>query len=428
MLSVTYSQLTGLDDSVLTKVQRFTGNQLSYGLNTPIAILDIINHVGLETGILCLTQVPGSDSIQRLVALEAIKSCYFVWEAIKPGDIYLTMALSLLEMSTQNTDLGPKLDYCGDPIPGFTGTVSTGQVANYISAMQAYVDTMPDTNVAPTYSFWMGNGAPWTQAAIDWNNERGVGRWTLITQDMNKFDPCNMIHVSGAPGDYPSYIEANYRAKLLLNYSPGNLDPEWFLRQSFIYDTLALHDNTNYGVIVHQSMNGTSDIPNWLKVSAQMMVDATQLLTNMLLSGYGDLEGLITILLNILTNYTDFKRIELLPTVARLNDMRHGTFPYPTYTSQARVSAAEQQTVAAGEIVRRSSLQDYLYVGTFSSNGTTINESDRNAMELDIRTKMLNARKAVAQALYDEALTEYASLTSISSGLFLVDGITPYLL
>lgn len=431
MLSVTYRQLSQADSYTLEKLQGFTGNLVAYGMNTPIAILDIINHVSLDLGISCLTYVPDSQAIQNLVALAMVRSYSSIWNEVKPGDIYFSALLDLLDMATQMSgEPEVRKDYCDNVIPGFDGTVSHAQVEDYLLAMQNYVDAMSNTGTYTTYTYWMTGGGEWDQAAIDFQNNLGVGRWRLLTQDVNKTDPVILMSLYGVtdPGDYPNYIAAKYKNKLQPEVKPEEFDIEWFLRQSLVYDAIPVHNYTTYGVIVHQKMvdigSNQTVFENWTKIAAQQIIDVATLLSNMILYSTDSLDGILGLLLSTSTIHADSRRMEIQAIIARLNDMKNGVFPFYTYSSPT-VTAIERVVIDAGETARRSVLQNYNYVGTWSSDNETISESDRKRMELDVRLRMLAARKTAAQAYYDSYRAEYGSL---SSGLSLVDIITPYLL
>jgi hypothetical protein len=418
MISVTYNQLTDLDDATISKIEALTGSRASYGLDTPISIYSIVTGIDLATGLEALEYVPDSEILRKLIAVSLVRSKQGIWEAVWGGDTRFMQLLDLLEnyAATNGAEGTPARDYCDDPIPGFYGTVPPGVLTDRMASIQASSDALNLSDNPQVHSFWMINGAPWTQAMVDGQNALAVGRWTMLTQGLNTIEPvANLTNV----GVLPDYTLVNIVDQL-------SKDGDWFFRQSLVYDTVVVEGYTTYGAIAHRPVNDSGNAPvNYLYVAGQSLISALSMAVSLVLNDAGSLPLIASTLQDASVNYAGDSRIRIMSRLARLRDMRRGTFPFLTGGS---VNDVEQLVLDAGENKRAELCRNVAFVQSFSGGNTTLSLDQRALMEIAVRAGIQSARTAKATELFDALTLEYAGLASLENKQVLVDSTTPYLL
>jgi hypothetical protein len=417
MISVTYNQLANLDDATISKIEALTGSRASYGLDTPISIYSIVTGLDLQTGLEALEYVPDSEIIRKLIAVSLVRSKQGIWEAVWGGDTRFTQLLDLLEnyAATNGAEGTPARDYCDDPIPGFYGTVPPGVLTDRMSSIQASSDALNLSDTPQVHSFWMTNGAPWTQDMVDYWNTLAVGRWTMLTQGLNTIEPvANLTNV----GVLPDYTLVNIVDQL-------SKDGDWFFKQSLVYDTVVVEGYTTYGAIVHRPINDSGNAAvNYLYVAGQSLVSALSMAVSLVLNDAGSLPLVASTLQDASINYAGGSRIRIMSRLARLRDMRRGTFPFLTGGS---VNDVEQLVLDSGENKRAELCRNVTFVQSFSGGNPTLSLDQRALMEIAVRAGIQSARSAKATELFDALTLEYTGLAELENKQILVDSTTPYL-
>lgn len=192
MLTFTYRQIAEMETSnaaMYTEITRYVGTPANYGLDTPINVLDIINHIDLGTGLTCMEYIDGALDLGKTLGLELARLCLHVWEVLYPGDSRYADFLSLCQhyLERETIVIEPKKDYCGDLIPGFYGVIPEGQMTDAINSMAA---SIAKSDLQPTiyeHKYFTTNGiegeiSKSTDFASELNAIGGNGdRWSVDT-------------------------------------------------------------------------------------------------------------------------------------------------------------------------------------------------------------------------------------------------------
>lgn len=430
MITVTYRQLDAMDTDypgVSSRIEAYTGSRQSYGLDTPINVLDIIDNVGLDEG---LTAMLYTDSdivyMSQAMALDCMKASMLPWEVIFPGDTRLRDLLQDLTvyLETKDNPVTPKEDYCGDPIPGFYGVIPESQLTDAYNSIKASSDALSITGSYYEASWWMTGGGPYSQAAIDYWEWLGAGRWYVDERDRNSTDFASIPN----PQPLSGYPITKTIVEVLAE------DPDYFFKESAEFDAQIVPGYTYYGVILHRVLNGSfssSDLDepiNYMHVAVQMLVAQVKQLINMIVYDVNVFPSLTVGIRTYMLEYETERRMQLGIIIPRLQELRiSGKFPNKTYNPT--VDSYEQVVIDAGLNKRAELLRDYAYLSSFDADlSGTITASERATMEADVRARMLTARSEQASTLFTEVETEFNNLAQLSSAQRLVDIITPYLL
>jgi hypothetical protein len=430
MVTVTYRQLEPMDTDypgVLSRIENYTGVRGIYGLDTPINVLDIIDNVGLDDGILTLNYA-ASDTLAlcETLAIECLRGNMEPWVAVFPGDTRLTDLLTDIEayIATKDTPDTPKKDYCGDDVPGFYGTIPVNQLTERLASMESSANALTLVQDYYVDSYWMAGGGVWTPAAIEyWNSWGGGGRWSISTEDQNSTD-----YVTAEPQNLSGYTEQNINTML-------SVDPDYYFNESINeYAQAANNHNIYYGVIVNRPVNGlfgssVVDEPmNYTNLAVQMLIDQLDLLIAMATNEANLLPGIIAGIRGYMLQYETDLRLALGVIMPRLQELKNNG-AFPNLTHNAALASAEQAIINAGLNKRAELLRDASYLATYDTNlSGTLSAVERTALEVGIRAAMVDARKTLAETLFEAAEATYNGLGELSSGQRTIDIITPYLL
>jgi hypothetical protein len=398
---------------VSAQIEGFTGSRQSYGLDKPINVLDIMEHVSLAVGLLVL-EYANVDTLCATLAIAVLQGNMDPWFA---GDVRLSNFLSdaALYLQTKDNPVTPKLDYCGDPIPGFYGVIPLSQLTDAYASMKASSDAL-DLNAGTTYadSYWILQGAPYTPAQIAYYEATlGPGGATIDVAYVNTVDPI-MNAATPIPG-YDTPISA------------FSTNPNVFSNDSATFDAQT-PSGTQYGLLVHQPINQSGAPPvSYTNTAIQMLVSQLSLLLTMLTQDVTLLAAIVSGVQNYMLQFATEQRLQLAASLARLNELAiTGDFSNPT--DDPAVSADEQTINNAALNTRSTLLHDLGYIMGFSSDTLTISATDRANMENDVRAQMRATRKATAESLLATRQAQYDGLADLYSDARIVGILTPYLL
>jgi hypothetical protein len=424
MVTVTYQELAQLDvdyPGVTSRIEAYTGSRQTYGLNTPIDVLDIIDNVGLDDGVLALAYaVPDTTALCQTLAIECLKASMLPWDAVFPGNSRLRDFLHDVELylETKTTPVTPKVDYCGDPIPGFYGVIPLGQLTDKYDSMKASSDTLSLIGTYYARSFWMTSAAPFTQAAIDYWQASDPLRVSVDSQDRNSTDYATIL--AQPLSDYPVQ---NIIAVL-------TADPDYYFKQSAQFGVQLTPGYTYYGIIIHRSIdNGQAEDPvSYEHLAVQMLLDQLSQLIDMVVYDVNLLPSIIVGIRSYMLQYETERRLQLGVIMPRLQELQTaGAFPNKTHNPV--LDAYEQAIIDSGLNQRAQLLRDVTYLSNFDADlSGTIDAVERAAMENDMRSQMKLAREATANAFLTVVESEYNALGQLSSGQRITDVLTTYLL
>ena len=418
MVTVTYRQLIPMDTDypgISSQIEGFTGARQVYGIDTPINILDIIDNVSLAVGLRAL-EYAGVQTVCEFVAIACLRGNMDPWFA---GDTRLSNLLDDTEMylNTKDTPGTPKLDSCGDPVPGFYGAIPLNTLTDELAAIKLSSDAL--NLLAGTvyeHSYWLIQSMPYTPDQIAYQQaQAAIGGYIVDLAGVNVTDP-----VDNVAQPIPGYVTQNITSDLLLN-------PNTFFNDSATFDAQN-PSGTNYGLLIHVPINQSGAPPvSYTNTAVQMLVDALGQLIVMITQNVNLLSGIVSETQNYMYQYSTEQRLKLGPEISRLNEIGiTGIFPLPTNDPNNAVD--EQSIINAGLNTRNDLLHNQTYITSFSSDGLTISASDRASMENDVRAQMKSVRLSTAQSLLAGLQAQYDALDQLSSDARIVSLITPYLL
>jgi hypothetical protein len=416
MITITYRQLGQIDETdsldLIYKLERYIGSQAIYGIDTPISILDIMEHIDVETGALCLGYVSGIDNLRSTMAIECLRAHLTPWDDLFPGDTRVRDLLDLLTLyiQTKNNPVVPRLDSCGDPIPGFYGTVSPNQITDLLALIQASSDALDLTGIIYEYSYWGSYSI--VNHPSDW--------WYVDVRNRHSYDPTT----------YPALVLTSYTSQTIATKMAD--DPDYYFRESYEqFDTQTNPSYTGYMSIIHASIAGpyASAPVDYAKVACQLLV--AQLSQAVMMTLYdGDL--FLSIVMGIkeyMRNYATEQRFKLQSVLDRLYNLTSGKWAKTVYPPDAYTANVEQQIIDVGLNLRAALLRSVTYVNSFDSNASgTISATERVTMENDVRAQMVAARATLATIFYTQKQQEYNALPTLYDMQSVLAVLTPYLI
>lgn len=419
MVAVTYRQLIPMDTDypgVSSQIEGFTGARQVYGLDTPINVLDIIDNVSLAVGLHALTyaDVP---IVCAHIAIACLRGNMDPWFA---GDTRLTNFLDALEtyLATQDNPATPKLDSCGDPVPGFYGVIPVSQLTDALASITASSDALDlNAGVVYTYSYWRLNTVPYTLAQIAyWQEQAVLGGYTVDL--MNTLDA-----IAGPARALPGYVTQSITNALLAN-------PDTFINDSAAFDVQGPPDaqtSHSYGFLTHIPIDQSDATPvSYLNTAIQMLVARLAALLIMITEDVNLLSSITSATQTYMSQYSSEMRLQLGPTISRLHELSiTGVFPN---SNDPNIAAEEQLIINAGLNERSNLLHDVAYITSFSNDGVLLTGTERSTLETAVRVQMKAARMSTAASLLAARQAQYDALAGLYSDARIVDFITPYLL
>lgn len=422
MVTVTYRQLIPMDadyPGVSSQIEGFTGARQAYGLDTPINVLDILDNVGLSIGLRALTYADAS-AVCSHIAIAILRGNTDPWFA---GDTRLTNFLDAVEtyLMTKDAPVTPKLDSCGDPVPGFYGVIPLSQLTDALAAITVSANAL-DLNAGTVYSYssWILQPAPFSPARIAYFQEQALaGGYVIDLTSVNTLDP---VSVSAQP--LPGYVTQNITDALLAN-------PDTYAAESATFDVQGPVDaqtSYSYGLLQRVPIN-QSDAPpvSYLNTAIQMLVARLTPLLIMITEDVNLLPSIVSATQTYMAQYATEQRLSQGPVLSRLTELQiTGLFPLPT--NDPNTAADEQAIINAGLNERSALLHDAAYLASFSNDGVMLTGTERAALENGVRAQMKSARLAAAASAYANVQARYDALTGLYSDARIVGLIMPYLL
>lgn len=422
MITVTYRQLIPMDTDypgVSSQIEGFTGARQAYGLDTPINVLDIIDNVSLTVGLRVLSYADAQVVCEH-IAIACLRGNMDPWFA---GDIRLTNFLDGVEtyLNTKDNPVTPKLDSCGDPVPGFYGVIPLSQLTDALVAMKGTSDALDlNAGAVSNFSYWLSQATPYTLAQIVYFQEQAaLGGPALDLTGVNVLDP---VTVLARP--IPGYVTQPLPDALLAN-------PDALSNDVATFDVQGPPDaqtSYSYGLLFHLPINTSDALPvSYLNTAIQMLVARLAALLTMITEDVNLLSSIVIATQTYMAQYAAEQRLNLGAMIARLNELSlTGLYPFPT--NDSNTAADEQAINNAGLNTRNTLLHDTRYITTFSNSGVTLTGAERAALENAVRAQMKTARKSTATGLLATRQAQYDALAGLSSDARIVSLITPYLL
>jgi hypothetical protein len=406
---------------ISSQIEGFTGARQVYGIDTPINILDIIDNVSLTVGLLALSYADAQVVCEN-IAIACLRGNMDPWFV---GDTRLSNLLDDAEMylNTKDTPGTPKLDSCGDPVPGFYGVIPVGKLTDEVNSIVASAGALDlTTGVVYSQSYWLLQSSPYSPAQVAyWQAQAILGGYTIDLTGLNTIDPVN-----NTAQTIPDYSDTPI--------SELSTNPNLFFNDSATFDAQT-PSGTQYGLLIHQPINQSGAPPvSYTNTAVQMLVDALGQLILMLTQNVNLLTGIVSETQDYMLQYATEQRLRMGPEISRLNEIGiTGIFPMPTNDPNNAVD--EQLIINAGLNERNNLLHDSTYITSFSSNAindtdpnATLTAQDRANLENAVRAQMKAVRLSTAAALQASLQAQYDALDQLSSDARIINLITPYLL
>lgn len=413
-----YSELLEAEANELDiqSIERVIGSRASYGMDTPIDFLDLIDAIPFDTFLSMFSYAfEDTSTIQANIAVELVRAHLFIWTN---GDAPVTRLLDYADEVLRNDPVisEQRLDYCQDPIPGSGQADWKARLASQANILQAVVDAL-DSSVPyiPTYSYWMISPSPWTPDKI-----------------AAYVDPSNRWEVSATQTDSASatdpVIPSSYNPTQLID-TLLEMDPDAWLKQSTTWDS---QGSTNYGLLLVVNINHQrgNEQPNTGVEAIRAIGNAALVAARGVSMSIPSLNSVAGLLRSARALYAAQKRLETQGRIGRMTELsRFGVFPNSTMSGDPYLDSAEKVVESAGEARRVQLMRDPAWIRSQDKDlDGKINASDRKEMEIAIRKEIREARATTAQMFLDETLNKFNSYQLEDSEKPIVDIIKPYLM
>ncbi len=427
-LTTTFNNLSlrEADERLFSFVEQITGSRQTYGLDTPIDLYDLIDHLKLD--VFCeLLSYTLEDSLdfQKNVGVELIKSHLFLWTEILAGNPQLTRLIEYADayVSTPVSEEEVRKDYCGDPIPGSSLANWAERLEGQIAKVRTLAEGLDSSqSYVIHHTYFMTNGAQWTTEMLDWYDWLGNGRWWTDRTAVNVVDSTDN---TTNPGTLPEYDETLMIEDIL------EQDPDTFLKQSKEFDNVTVGNYTAYGTLLHRVVDlSGGTLPNQAVEAARNMGYAAATCAEMVLYDMPSLLAVARGILSARSCYASGKRFPLQEQLARLQDMmRSGTYCFPTNSGSKAIEDAENAVYAAGEKAKLDKLRDPEWIKSMDlDRDGKLSVSERANMEIELRKVCKTTRQQLASSLYEQVRASFLELENVDSQKPIVDIIKPYLL
>lgn len=412
MIQTNYSLLVtpDSDPNFIQQLESITGAKESYGFNTPINVVAVLDALGLEPALTCLFYATTDIiALSQVVAIAWVQAHLYAYSAALPDDSRPSDLMYYLELYLQSGNVTPRFDYCGRDLTG-PGLIPISQLTDLETVIQATVNALPTLQQATTYTIMVFNAGPLTD--VQYANMVGGD---IIAVDRNHpiNDPAIQI-----PTGTTGYTEQPFTAM--------SSNPDVFVNATFTYDP---NSRVYYAARwKNQSVNGsgTSIIPAFGNLAAQGIGTAAVLTSRQVTEGVGYYLSQICNAIRVaIANYNQQQLTILGPKRSRYQQFAAGI---PAVGSGNAGWDADGQTVMDAGLNRRAALlRDSVYLQQFDLDFShSLSSTELVAAEKAIQAEMLTAREAVGQSLFNAVNAQFIAADSITDTLAAV--LRPYLL
>ncbi len=383
------------DDSspFAAELQKMTGAWQTYGINTPIYLVDILDTLGLTT-MLCVSSRASdlSNSVVQAVGLDAIKTFEYPWKEVFSGsdrlDLIIYYCEKLLE-ATVPAEL--RTDACGDPMDA-QGIVSAATAEDLIELLKADTDALVDTPQVIHYYHWMvilngGYDAVPAATKAFWDDalsSTGAMFWDTLYKDP-------FTYYQSDPPTWPGTIMID---------STLASDPDYFLRRYNEWATGHWTQDYSSWWVAFRKDHSPADVIDFSYgiYAAKQLALAAEYAVYQVTQDRNDLSNVFMVLRNALSTYNTAKQNETEPNrvywteiVNNSTGISHG---YPIYSPNSADSTLIAQTAAIrGEMesLPATLLRDANFIKANGTHGY-VGES---VISIDDVTQAYNLFKAV---------------------------------
>lgn len=400
MIQTTYRLLIDddTDPRFTQQIEALTGAKEVYGFDTPINLTTILDGCGLETALTAFFRATVDVSaLAQVIAINWVSAHLYAYQAALPNDTrpFDLMYYLTLFLQTDGT-VPPRVDYCGNDLGG-VGLIPANQLEDLENNIQATIDALDLSRAQTVYTMLILNNGPLTDvqaASALGGNVISISRVAVV--DNAKQVPLSM----------PGYVEQPITAAITAN-------PDAFLTQPITYTP----DSPFYYIIKYQNQSTDTQLVNFTNRAGQEIGQAAIYASQQVREGSGDLLTLIYNQIRVgVSDYNTGQRILLKPQLARYNQWTTGM---PSVGSGIPEWDTDGQAVQdVGLNIRAQLLRDPAFLATFDTDGSGgLSAAERIVCEKSIQARMLLARNAAAQTLYDAVNAKFQALAGVTDTL-----------
>ena len=395
ILTTTYQQLLyqGIDNEYLTALGQVTGDKDVYGLNTPISIRLIADTVGLDIAMYCLEAV--EDDIIALCAnmsADAIERYLYIWRETFPSD---SRVEDLVYQTLQyvNTFVAPdeaRVDYCGNPL----GSPSDFQLSNLEGLITNLSEFLANQNQT-------GSPQQFYRSVLTADLPLNIRNRIYTVVDGPALDWMLSQYV-------PPFGQEQFPIEDIFNGVRGKS----FLVQSEEFEQAAKNqplENDPFAVytgIAYQIWDAATPLQNEVLMGAVTLGYAAIALARNVINSSKGIWNVYGLIQSAYATYNSGKLKTLDNEIGRLNTMMNaGAPPIRALVGSGDDIDSTVYNAAIEERVRL--LRDLNYIKSFDSTNTGfLSTAQRRIMELDLRYRMVTARKNRANELLNTKQNE----------------------
>lgn len=412
MIQTNYSLLVtpDSDPNFLQQIESITGSKESYGFNTPINVVDVLDRLGLEPALNCLFYATTDIvALSQVIAIAWVQAHLYAYVAALPNDSRPSDLMYYLELYLQSGNVTPRFDYCGRDLTG-PGLIPLTQLTDLETTIQATVDALPTLQQTTSYTIMVFNAGPLT----DTQYANAVGG-NIVSLD--RAHPINDPAIQIPTGTI-GYTEQPFSAL--------TSNPDVFVNVNFTYDPASRIYYAAQWKNINVNGTGTSIIPAFGNLAAQGIGTAAVLASRQVTEGVGFYLSQICNAIRVaIANYNQQQLTLLGPKRSRYQQFSAGI---PAVGSGNAGWDADGQAVMDAGLNRRAQLlRDSTYLQQFDLDFShSLSSTELVAAEKAIQAEMLTAREAVGLSLYNAVNAQFIAADSITDTLAAV--LRPYLL
>lgn len=375
------------NDGLMQRIEEVVGSRVVYGMNTPIPMETLATDVGLETASIAIVySVDDPNEASKTIAMEWLRANQGVWNNTYPGLPYINDMIYFLEQYRLNTGTTqePRVDYCGDPIPGSGVNIFLVQINDLITVLtNLYNSIDPADYDPPVYETYFYN------STISLPSGSG---WTSYPTDYT--DP-----VGSAINDLPGYTTGSVAEMMAEDELVG--------QTGFTYDP---NNKRRFDRGVYQRPN--QDFEQTLdqgKMAIRAYIEAVILTAQWVI---GDTTAALATIYRLIDRsysmYADQQQLYLDPLLSRIREIANlGLSPaiteIPEWQQYMDIITNEELNLRAGL------LRDPVFVNDYGDTDLSgfLTEAERIALEMEVNRRRQTTRRDKSREVYNDLLAQY---------------------
>jgi hypothetical protein len=422
---------TAISSTIFSALQNYTGAYLSYGLDTPISVQDVLINCDIRTALYCLNYcTTNTTTLQLQLGLTLAASWQEIIAAYQPIEdrFYRLLYFANAYLQAQGeTPTPPRYDYAGHIIPGVSA-ITANQVNDYITLMQEVVDSYSTTKANPGMQFVVsGNeeiptypsgryGAFGNINGTPAQNAAGTYIFSPICdQNGNPVQTFQDIYFNAISPNIDGYIPELITKAVLDGSYAAQSDQMSTTDGPYFYLVPLTPSGAVYGTdsTVYPAIQDNGGLA--MQMLGQAAIAASQAVLNLAPC----CSIIYNCIVNAVKNYGYDQRMQLNDQLYALVQIANGVIP-PAPIGDLIGEDLILAVIQAGNDYRNAKLADPTFWAEFDTNySLKLEMNERYNAEVALRAGVVAARKATAAAYVTESNTLFGAYSS------LVDGLSP---